>query len=50
MQECPLGTFKNVTGSDKSLCNNCPSTELPRRGVYIKVRGKVDVAFEIQTK
>ncbi|KAG1335439.1 hypothetical protein COCNU_03G015580 [Cocos nucifera] len=40
-EECPLGTFKNVTGSDKSLCHQCPSDELPRRAVYISVRGGV---------
>ncbi|KAG1330123.1 hypothetical protein COCNU_02G000910 [Cocos nucifera] len=40
-QECPLGTFKNVTGSDKSLCYQCPSNELPRRAVYTSVRGGV---------
>ncbi|XP_051132101.1 uncharacterized protein LOC127252110 [Andrographis paniculata] len=40
-EECPLGTYKNVTGSDKELCDNCPSNELPRRAVYIGVRGGV---------
>lgn len=39
MQECPLGTYKNVTGSSKSLCFPCPSGELPRRAVYTSVRG-----------
>jgi len=39
MQECPLGTFKNATGSDRSLCYKCPTYELPHRAVYITVRG-----------
>lgn len=39
LQECPLGTFKNVTGSDRALCNSCPNDELPHRAVYISVRG-----------
>lgn len=38
-QECPLGTFKNVTGSDRALCISCPNDELPHRAVYISVRG-----------
>ncbi|KAK3018456.1 hypothetical protein RJ639_004273 [Escallonia herrerae] len=41
MQECPVGTFKNVSGSDRALCRNCPSHELPRRATYIAVRGGV---------
>ncbi|KAL8489690.1 hypothetical protein ACS0TY_025547 [Phlomoides rotata] len=40
-QECPLGTYKNVTGSNDDLCLDCPSHELPRRAVYIDVRGGV---------
>lgn len=39
LQECPVGTYKNVTGSDKSLCHQCPPQELPHRAVYISVRG-----------
>ncbi|KAL3330314.1 hypothetical protein AABB24_034257 [Solanum stoloniferum] len=39
--ECPLGTFKNVTGSDRALCISCPNDELPHRAVYISVRGGV---------
>lgn len=39
LQECPVGTYKNVTGSDKSLCNQCPPQELPHRAIYISVRG-----------
>nr|XP_043628452.1 uncharacterized protein LOC122599906 [Erigeron canadensis] len=38
-EECPVGTYKNVTGSDKELCFECPSSELPRRAYYIYVRG-----------
>ncbi|XP_042401678.1 uncharacterized protein LOC121991725 [Zingiber officinale] len=40
-KECPLGTFKNITGSDKALCYPCPSNELPHRAVYTSVRGGV---------
>ncbi|XP_057544556.1 uncharacterized protein LOC130823795 [Amaranthus tricolor] len=40
-EECPIGTFKNVTGSDFSLCHSCPAYELPERGMYIAVRGGV---------
>lgn len=41
-QECPIGTFKNVTGSDVALCHSCPTYELPERGMYIGVRGIFD--------
>ncbi|KAL3535670.1 hypothetical protein ACH5RR_004131 [Cinchona calisaya] len=40
-QECPIGTYKNVSGSDQTLCHNCPSHELPRRAIHIAVRGGV---------
>ncbi|ONK80989.1 uncharacterized protein A4U43_C01F24020 [Asparagus officinalis] len=40
-KECPVGTFKNATGSDRSLCHQCPSYELPHRAMYITVRGGV---------
>ncbi|XP_052180688.1 uncharacterized protein LOC127793928 isoform X2 [Diospyros lotus] len=40
-QECPVGTFKNVSGSDRALCRDCPSHELPHRAIYISVRGGV---------
>ncbi|KAG5403070.1 hypothetical protein IGI04_009189 [Brassica rapa subsp. trilocularis] len=40
-KECPSGTFKNVTGSDRSLCLPCPVDELPSRAVYVPVRGGV---------
>ncbi|XP_044463835.1 uncharacterized protein LOC123194611 isoform X2 [Mangifera indica] len=38
-EECPVGTFKNASGSDRVLCHNCASSELPQRAVYITVRG-----------
>ncbi|KAL5654052.1 hypothetical protein ACJX0J_033371, partial [Zea mays] len=38
-KECPLGTYKNVTGSSKSLCFPCPPGELPHRAIYTNVRG-----------
>ncbi|WVZ96825.1 hypothetical protein U9M48_042413 [Paspalum notatum var. saurae] len=40
-KECPSGTYKNITGSSKSLCSPCPPNELPQRAVYISVRGGV---------
>ncbi|XP_014509165.1 uncharacterized protein LOC106768496 isoform X1 [Vigna radiata var. radiata] len=40
-EECPVGTYKNVTGSDKALCHDCPAHELPYRAIYIPVRGGV---------
>ncbi|KAL0552874.1 hypothetical protein IC582_012002 [Cucumis melo] len=40
-EECPLGTFKNTTGSDRGLCTKCPSYELPNRGIYVSIRGGV---------
>ncbi|KAL3844214.1 hypothetical protein ACJIZ3_001617 [Penstemon smallii] len=40
-EECPPGTYKNVTGSDKSLCFSCPIYDLPSRAVYIHVRGGI---------
>ncbi|KAL4296133.1 hypothetical protein GQ457_12G022630 [Hibiscus cannabinus] len=40
-EECPLGTFKNVSGSDRILCHKCPANELPSRGIYVNVRGGV---------
>ncbi|KAK2446301.1 glycine-rich protein [Trifolium repens] len=43
-EECPAGTYKNVTGSDRSLCQVCPVRELPHRAVYISVRGGITEA------
>lgn len=40
-EECPVGTYKNVSGSDKALCQKCPLHELPRRAIYVAVRGGV---------
>ncbi|XP_051137270.1 uncharacterized protein LOC127255657 isoform X2 [Andrographis paniculata] len=40
-KECPVGTYKNVTGSDSSLCFQCPSDELPSRAVHTRVRGGI---------
>ncbi|XP_022729644.1 uncharacterized protein LOC111284857 isoform X3 [Durio zibethinus] len=39
--ECPVGTYKNVSGSDSSLCHPCPASELPHRAIYIAVRGGI---------
>ncbi|XP_073315602.1 uncharacterized protein [Primulina huaijiensis] len=40
-EECPVGTYKNSTGSDRSLCFSCPSDQLPNRGCYVRVRGGI---------
>ncbi|XP_056865906.1 uncharacterized protein LOC130511961 [Raphanus sativus] len=40
-EECPAGTYKNVTGSDEALCHLCPARDIPRRAVYVTVRGGV---------
>ncbi|XP_031392809.1 uncharacterized protein LOC116204707 isoform X2 [Punica granatum] len=40
-KECPVGTYKNVDGSDASLCTPCSLDLLPRRAYYIYVRGGV---------
>ncbi|XP_057477166.1 uncharacterized protein LOC130764890 isoform X1 [Actinidia eriantha] len=40
-EECPVGTYKNVTGSDGALCRQCPAYELPHRAVYIAIRGGI---------
>ncbi|CAA3006768.1 uncharacterized protein LOC111368658 isoform X1 [Olea europaea subsp. europaea] len=40
-EECPPGTYKNVTGSDGFLCFPCPSYELSHRAIYVYVRGGV---------
>ncbi|XP_050229370.1 uncharacterized protein LOC126678510 isoform X2 [Mercurialis annua] len=40
-EECPAGTYKNVTGSDRALCHPCPANEIPRRAVYVAVRGGI---------
>ncbi|KAF7819735.1 putative transmembrane protein [Senna tora] len=40
-EECPVGTYKNSSGSDRALCHSCPPYELPRRAIYTSVRGGV---------
>ncbi|XP_027340445.1 uncharacterized protein LOC113853926 isoform X2 [Abrus precatorius] len=40
-EECPVGTYKNVSGSDRDLCHDCPPYELPHRAIYTFVRGGV---------
>ncbi|XP_021690687.2 uncharacterized protein LOC110672263 isoform X2 [Hevea brasiliensis] len=40
-KECPAGTYKNVTGSDRALCHPCPLNELPHRAIYVAVRGGI---------
>jgi hypothetical protein len=40
-QECPVGTYKNVTGSNSSLCTPCSVDSLPNRADFIYVRGGV---------
>ncbi|KAK8515419.1 hypothetical protein V6N12_075461 [Hibiscus sabdariffa] len=39
--ECPVGTYKNVSGSDSSLCHPCPAWELPHRAIYTAARGGI---------
>uniref|UniRef100_A0A0D9W2D7 DUF8003 domain-containing protein n=1 Tax=Leersia perrieri TaxID=77586 RepID=A0A0D9W2D7_9ORYZ len=39
--ECPVGTYKNVVGSDSSLCTPCSLDNLPNRADFIYVRGGV---------
>lgn len=45
-QECPIGTYKNVSGSDRSLCAKCPSHELPHRAEYISIRGTSSLYYD----
>ncbi|XP_021813378.1 uncharacterized protein LOC110756280 isoform X1 [Prunus avium] len=40
-KECPVGTFKNVDGSDAHLCTPCSVDLLPSRAEFIYVRGGV---------
>ncbi|XP_062225242.1 uncharacterized protein LOC133923944 isoform X3 [Phragmites australis] len=39
--ECPVGTYKNVVGSNPSLCSPCSVDSLPNRAEFIYVRGGV---------
>ncbi|KAL1830578.1 hypothetical protein ACET3Z_000229 [Daucus carota] len=37
--ECPVGTYKDVEGSDASLCTPCSVEYLPSRASFVYVRG-----------
>ncbi|XP_010677213.2 uncharacterized protein LOC104892887 isoform X2 [Beta vulgaris subsp. vulgaris] len=39
--ECPIGTFKDIDGSDEHFCAPCPQELLPHRAEFIYVRGGV---------
>ncbi|CAA2974478.1 transmembrane [Olea europaea subsp. europaea] len=39
--ECPVGTYKDVEGSDPNLCTACSLERLPNRANFIYVRGGV---------
>ncbi|KAK1262274.1 hypothetical protein QJS04_geneDACA008723 [Acorus gramineus] len=39
--ECPVGTYKDVDGSDPSLCAPCLFEQLPHRASFVYVRGGV---------
>nr|DAD18250.1 TPA_asm: hypothetical protein HUJ06_019713 [Nelumbo nucifera] len=39
--ECPVGTYKDIEGSDVSLCIPCSLEYLPHRAEFIYVRGGV---------
>ncbi|KAK0587259.1 hypothetical protein LWI29_020097 [Acer saccharum] len=43
--ECPIGTYKDVDGSDESLCTPCSFEQLPKRANFIYVRGGVSQQF-----
>ncbi|KAF7810029.1 uncharacterized protein G2W53_036772 [Senna tora] len=40
-KECPVGTYKDVDGSDEHLCTPCSLDLLPNRANFIYVRGGV---------
>lgn len=44
-EECPVGTFKDVEGSDDDLCTPCSLEKLPRRAYFVHVRGGVSESF-----
>ncbi|XP_024986062.1 uncharacterized protein LOC112521435 [Cynara cardunculus var. scolymus] len=44
-EECPVGTFKDVEGSDDDLCTPCSLENLPRRAFFVHVRGGVPESF-----
>ncbi|XP_047941636.1 uncharacterized protein LOC125188681 isoform X1 [Salvia hispanica] len=39
--ECPVGTYKDLEGSDPSLCKTCSLEQLPTRAMFVYVRGGV---------
>ncbi|KAB1202689.1 hypothetical protein CJ030_MR8G012641 [Morella rubra] len=41
LKECPVGTYKDVEGSDEHLCTPCSLDLLPNRANFIYVRGGV---------
>lgn len=41
-QECPVGTYKDVDGSEADLCIPCPLDLLPNRANFIYKRGIFD--------
>ena len=47
-QECPVGTYKNVTGSYSSLCTPCPVDSLPNRADFIYIRGNSSWWFVVK--
>lgn len=40
VQECPIGTYKDVEGSNASLCTPCSLDLLPIRASFLYIRGK----------
>ncbi|KAG6414213.1 hypothetical protein SASPL_126931 [Salvia splendens] len=39
--ECPVGTYKDLEGSDPNLCKTCSLEQLPTRAMFVYVRGGV---------
>ncbi|KAG8374639.1 hypothetical protein BUALT_Bualt10G0016900 [Buddleja alternifolia] len=39
--ECPVGTYKDLEGSDPNLCKSCPIEHLPTRAIFTHARGGV---------
>ncbi|XP_042488312.1 uncharacterized protein LOC122068501 isoform X1 [Macadamia integrifolia] len=39
--ECPVGTYKDIYGSEAFLCTSCPLEYLPQRAEFVYVRGGV---------
>lgn len=37
--ECPVGTYKDMEGSDENLCRQCSLEQLPSRAFFTYVRG-----------